>query len=341
MGFVPVHFPGTTQLGEAAPVRLDPGQERGGLDFALQLVTNARVEGVVIGVDGRPLPATIVTAFSDARPTPVDAGRAAARTDANGQFSLRGLAPGTYTISASTRDGHWGATPVQLQGDDRRANIQMQPGMPFTGTIRSEDGVLEPTDLARMRVQLVAESSAIPLPNAGYVVAVAADGRFSAAVLPGRYRLLLTAPPPPGGAAPWTVHTARMGSLDVADQTFEVREGSPLPEVQVALTNRGAEISGRMIDAAGRAAPEYFVIVFPADPADWGWRARRIQQTRPGHDGAFSVSGLPPGDYLIAAVRDVDQNEWFDREFLTSLVEASIRMTLAAGARRVQTIQVR
>jgi len=341
MGFVPVHFPGTTQAGDAAPIRLAPGEERAGLDFALQLVTNARVDGVVVGADGRPVPSMVVTAHSNAGAAPLNTGRAVAQTDPKGQFSLRGLPPGAYTISGSTRDGHWGATPVHVQGDDLRANIQLRPGVPFVGSVRAGDTAGAPPDLTRMRVQLVAESSALPLPNGGYVIPVAADGRFTAAVLPGRYRLLLSTTQAPAAAAPWTILTAQSGAVDVADRPFEIREGAPMPDIQVTVTNRGAEIAGRMIDAAGRAAPEYFVIVFPADSADWGWRARRIQQTRPGHDGAFSVSGLPPGEYRIAAVRDVDQNEWFDPEFLTGLVEASIRVTLAAGARVVQTIQVK
>jgi hypothetical protein len=73
----------------------------------------------------------------------------------------------------------------------------------------------------------------------------------------------------------------------------------------------------------------------------WGWQARRIQQVRPGNDGAFAFRNLPPGDYLIAAVTDVDQNEWFDTEFLASLAGSAIKVTLAEGDRKTQTIQVK
>lgn len=190
-------------------------------------------------------------------------------------------------------------------------------------------------DFSRVRLRLTADSTALPFPGGGYTVPVKADGTFSIAILPGRYRIHVTAP------AGWSLKTALIGTTDGANAFFEVPRGSAIADAVVTLTSKGAELTGRMIDASGASAHEFFVIVFPADPALWGWQVRRIQQVRPGIDGTFSFRNLPPGHYLLAAVTDVDQNEWFDPEFLRMLSASAIPITLAEGDRKTQTIQIK
>ena len=59
--------------------------------------------------------------------------------------------------------------------------------------------------------------------------------------------------------------------------------------------------------------------MFPANKAYWVPQSRRILSTRPGSDGHFKFPNLPAGDYLIAAVTDVEQGEWYDPAFLAQL----------------------
>src|SRR6185295_10960459 len=96
------------------------------------------------------------------------------------------------------------------------------------------------------------------------------------------------APPalPPAGLL-WFLKSATVGGRDAIDNTFEVLAGSDIAGAAVTLSSRASSISGVIQDAAGRPAPEYFIIAFPSDRALWSWNSRRIQQTRPLHDGAF------------------------------------------------------
>ena len=107
------------------------------------------------------------------------------------------------------------------------------------------------------------------------------------------------------------------------------------------MTDRVSETAGTIQDSAGQAAPEYFIVAFPSDRALWAWNSRRIQQARPGRDGRFSFRNLPAGEYLIGAVTDVEQNEWFEPAFLEQLLNASVKVTLAEGERKVQHIRLR
>lgn len=342
VGYARVYYPGTTVPADAAPIRVGPGEERAGIDFSLQLVPNARVEGTLTGVDGAPVSGSTVLAFNDRRPAGVDATGVSARTDALGQFSLRGLPPGSYTIVAATSMAVWGNTNVVVQGDDVRANIQLRSTIGLAGTVAVEgDGPDTAPDLSRVRLRFFAESAAMRVSSAGLDVSVTADGHFKTNLIPGRYRMVVTAPGRPGGPAHWIVSSAIIGKQQAADQSFEVREGDNLTDTTLTLTSRVSELSGRMVDARGRAAPEFFVIVYPTDQAQWGWQARRIKQARPGVDGSFAFTSLPAGEYFLAAVTDVEQNEWFDPEFLKAITGASIRVSLAAGEKKTQLIQVK
>jgi hypothetical protein len=83
------------------------------------------------------------------------------------------------------------------------------------------------------------------------------------------------------------------------------------------------------------------VIVFPADKTLWTWQTRRIQQARPSHDGKFAFRNLPPGEYQLGAVTEVEQYQWFEPAFLSELLGASVKITLAEGEKKVQEIRLR
>jgi hypothetical protein len=53
--------------------------------------------------------------------------------------------------------------------------------------------------------------------------------------------------------------------------------------------------------------------------------------TRPATDGTFTLKGLPPGDYLLAALLDLENGEWNDPTVLESLAPSSVKVTLREG----------
>jgi hypothetical protein len=50
--------------------------------------------------------------------------------------------------------------------------------------------------------------------------------------------------------------------------------------------------------------------------------------------------GLPPGDYFLAALTDVEPGDWQDASFLAQLVAASVRVTIAEGGQTVQDLRI-
>jgi len=54
----------------------------------------------------------------------------------------------------------------------------------------------------------------------------------------------------------------------------------------------------------------------------------------PATDGALSVKGLPPGEYFLAALADLETGEWNDPALLDQLVRRRPRSRCGMARRR-------
>lgn len=352
VGYVPVFYPGTLVPAEAQPITLGVGEERSSIDLQLQRVSTARIEGVVLGMDGAPAARASVRSTLSNAPLPagmlMDIGMFmgfSVSTDAQGRFTLSGLPPGGYLLQAflapATPGGQtlWAASEVAVQGDDTTTTLTLQPGNTVNGRIVLDAAAATPApDLSRVRISLVAGN---PVPGLGsFGTTVQPTGEFSiAGVVPGRYRLMaaFTAPALQGA---WPLKSATLKGQESLDVPVEIRAGDAVTDAVITFSDRATELSGAMVDASNAPASEYFIIVFAEDRAYWTPGSRRILQTRPSRDGRFLFRNLPPGDYRLAAVTDIQQGEWFDPAFLGQLVAASVKVTLGANEKKVQDLRV-
>ncbi|HYT65762.1 MAG TPA: carboxypeptidase regulatory-like domain-containing protein [Vicinamibacterales bacterium] len=341
------YFPGTPVATQAIAVTLGPAQERDGVDFALQLVPTARVEGSVTTTDGSPaLAGTQVNLIASAQTTfPGTAFGAlrSARVSTEGTFSFVDVAPGTYTVLA--RGGPpltWASAEIAVDGENVTGlSLGLQPGMTLTGQLKFDAMRLKlPADLGSMRVALqpVQSQGAVTLAPSG--ARIDASGRFEiTGILPGRYRLTASLPGL-GRPGNWYLRSAVVNGQDTIDMPIEIRPNELIRDALVTLSDHPAQLTGTVQNAAGGAPNEFTVILFPADQALWLAQSRRIHGLRPSADGAFSFSVLPPGEYLLAAIDDVEPNEWFDPALLQRLVPTAMKVVLADGEQKVQDIRL-
>jgi hypothetical protein len=68
--------------------------------------------------------------------------------------------------------------------------------------------------------------------------------------------------------------------------------------------------------------------------------SRRIQSVRPSTDGKYIVRNLPPGDYLLTAVTDIEPGEWYDPSLLEQLVRGAVKVTIADGEKKTQDLRL-
>ena len=67
--------------------------------------------------------------------------------------------------------------------------------------------------------------------------------------------------------------------------------------------------------------------------------SRFVRSARPSQDGRYNLRGLPPADYYVVALRDLEQGEWMDPEFLERVRDAAIRVSFNEGEKKVQDLK--
>jgi hypothetical protein len=193
-----------------------------------------------------------------------------------------------------------------------------------------------PQDLRRVRMTLSPHGQLTSASGAGTLnVTVEGDGRFSFPnVIPGVYRLRAA------GVTGWTMKSAMAGGRDVVDFPLEIALGADASNILVTFSDRTSGLSGTVQDSLGRPTADHMVILFPVQEQFWIPQSRRIQAARPATNGRFSFSGLPSGEYRLAAVTDIEPGTWFDASFLRQLLVASLPVSLPEGQTRTQDLKV-
>jgi hypothetical protein len=128
----------------------------------------------------------------------------------------------------------------------------------------------------------------------------------------------------------------------VADDVLEMT-GEPITNLVITFTDRTTELTGTVLDARGQPDRNADVVVFPAGIAsarDARLNARTLRSVRTSQAGIYSIVGLIPGDYLIAAVLE-PPGDFQDLTFLQSLVRYATRVTVADGEKRTQPLTSR
>ncbi len=54
---------------------------------------------------------------------------------------------------------------------------------------------------------------------------------------------------------------------------------------------------------------------------------------------AYRLAQLPPGDYFVVAVDEVEQGEWFDPAFLLLVKDRTTKASVAEGEQRTQDLK--
>jgi protocatechuate 3,4-dioxygenase beta subunit len=344
--YAPVFYPGTTDLAGATIFKLGLGEERGGADMRLQLVTVGRLAGTVTRDDGTPATTGNIVLTPLIEPNSMDlfspTAIGAGTIDAQGRFEFPAVPPGRYQLVANAPDGKdgrlWGALELTVDGGDRAVAMSLAPGGRISGRVTLSGTTLKPpAGLSSIRVTATASSAHLGTAFATATATVQPDGTFVLASLaPGLYRLSANSPVPPG----WAARSLMIGTSDLLDGQLLVRAGTHIVDAVLTYADRPTELSGMLQTPAGDATADYFIVVFSADRSFWTPASRRQTMARPASSGRYAVSNLPPGDYLVAAVTDVEPGSWFDPAFLEQLLPAAVRVTLAEGERRVLDLKI-
>ena len=335
--------PGVSEVSSAQTVTVRAGEDRGGVDIVSRVVRVARANGMALSPSGQPV-TNMSVGIANLSAGSLHTSMGGVRADANGRFVVNGLAPGRWLLFGRAAEPNvpsdaqypwWGSVEFTIGEQDITDVV-----LPFSegSTIRGGIGLSgggKPPDFTRLRITF---TSLPAMPQTGpfpFSVTPAADGTFVVKFVPaGKYRVSMA--PAPG----LMLLAATNGLLDALDTPLEVPVGQD-PVMILTLSDRITEITGTLRDSTGRPTPEYSVLVFSADRTHWGTSPRRMSGlVKLATDGSYRVTGLPPGEYVLCVVTDLDQSQLGDPTLFEQLMPAGVRVTLAEGEKKTQDFKI-
>jgi hypothetical protein len=165
------YFPGVANPMNAEVFKLAAGEERGGVDVTVPLVPVGKVEGTIVGPDGKGLSSATISIVDATRKT-VTYSAGAVRPGPDGRFSSPILPAGQYTFvgrtgapvagAAPTSNAStlWAETTVSVErGDVTGVIIKFERGMTVAGRVVFQ-GAAPEIDPSTVRLGLTPVSAA-------------------------------------------------------------------------------------------------------------------------------------------------------------------------------------
>jgi uncharacterized protein (DUF2141 family) len=152
---------------------------------------------------------------------------------------------------------------------------------------------------------------------------------------PGKYFVRIGAPPG------WSVKSITSEGRDVSEAPIDLR-AADLANVVITFTDRPTKLTGVARTGEGYADPDALIVVFPADSSGWtdyGLNSRRMRSARTTKTGAYTVTGLPSGDYCVAAIKEDAYGQWQDPQVLEELSRRGTQIRLADGEEKTQDLK--
>jgi len=238
----------------------------------VQMSTGIRATGFVVTDSGSPVADATVSAFSASE---VDGGRSG-RSDANGAFTIEGLAPGHYTFNAA-KSGYTAGTVRDVDiATSGPVRVILKNGGVITGHVNG----LTPQEIEQTTV---------------YANAAGGGGPMTTAPLDsgGNFRI--------EGAPSGTVRiTARTGAMfggsskSAAPKTVELEPGGT---AQVDIDFKSSTVIRGRVTRNGAAVPNAQVMFMPR-----GAKSQTSASTSADGDGRYELSGLDDGTYTVQAI---------------------------------------
>jgi len=340
INYAPTYYPGVPSVNEAKPVTVGLSQEVLDINFNMQLVRVARIEGHVLNPDGTPVTSGNINLTIDAA-----GGRGnqigmayGARIQWDGAFTIVNVPPGRYILRARGDDSEvpqFAAQSLTVNGQDLPDfTVILASGATISGTVNFAGAPGSSPDLSQFRIiaPAVDQSDVGPQPNAR----VGKDGTFELNGIPAGSHLIRSA----GAARGFILKSVTINGRDVTDTPMPLRSGESATNLTITFTDQQNEINGTVTNEQGTPVPDDTILAFSTDSSLWRPLSRQIMTARPDQTGKYRIRGLPRGEYYLVAVDPAEQGEWFDPTYLDEHRVGAVRLTLSDGDTKTQDFRV-
>jgi hypothetical protein len=331
-----IYFPGTLDPNGAAPIRLGAAVEMRAIDFTLRPIRTVTVRGRVVapfplaqasggGRQGGPFASLfgqgtqVSLSRAGASPGFAALGLGGTAVNADGSFEIRGVAAGSYNLTATARppEGQPYSARARVEvGDADVSNvvITVRPNISIRGSFVI-DSAPQQFRMSQLRVALVPADGPSTGPTAvlpmigGANASVDEDGAFTLQnVAAQEYRLLVTGLP----AGTYLV-AGRFGSADVLNGPFIPAENER-NSLQLQLGSTPGRVSGIVRDAKGSPYTGALAALVP-DESRRG-RTDLYSSIPTDQSGRFSFNNVAPGNYRIFAWEEIPTGAFQDPDYI-------------------------
>jgi hypothetical protein len=253
----------------------------------------------------------------------------------DGTFTFTNLTPGDYTFRTEPTSTRKEVAVAKLTlGTEDVTDLRLVALPPATLSGRVLVDPSAPPPGASFSLAAMVQSA--QMPGGLQPARIADDLSFEMIAMPGLNRIGALNMPPG-----WTIRSARIRSVDVMDDGFEVQPGERISGVEVELTNKVTTVAGLVTNARGEPAKDYTLLMFPADSKRWKPGSRYLRTARPDQDGRFRTTGVVPADYYIIAIDKVETGQWFDPDFLEAIRTKATALTIREGETRTVDLKIK
>jgi hypothetical protein len=329
--YLPSFHPSTPDTSQATVVEVQPGAEASGIDVDLRQAHAVMVRGRVM-VDGAAKSLRGVHVSLD--PRAAEGGYSFSNyggsvQNDSGDFEIRGVPPGPYTLSAFWNDGKrqlYGRLPVEVSNANLDGvTVMLANPITLAGRFRVEGG--SQFDFTRLGLSLEPIDSTMGSGN----VEIKPDGAFVVQnVYDGNYRVRVL-----GYPEGYYIKSAREGGSDLLESGLTISRSQPPARLEIVLSPDGGHVDGTVMREQHPAGGAWVVLV--PDPPHRDREEMYSMKTADAF-GRFSLSGLSPGAFKLFAWEPVQGTNYTDPDFLNAFEDRGT--PLHVEEKQQQTVQL-